>query len=401
MVFGNEGQMQRRQRISWAFTHGERSARRLMYCILYRGYNTKKRSRQKSHSFAEQSKAERITQAFHKRQSAPFKAEWETTIKRITRTLKMKKLSGLFKKYWLLFFFVIMFLFMAVFKISPHDLLTALSSLTISEILILITLYFLISLAFILQRKYLLKVLNFRTSFKNLVLIHFSSMAAHYSTPAKIGFPLSVYLLKKLENIPYPIGTSVIILELTVSTGLCGLLALLGALQFFTNQVYMLAVSLTACILISLILFFLVRWYFYKFGVKNRITDFIYKIYEALTKISFPKMLLYFFMTLLIQILSSLTLALLAGFMGAEVSLWQAIIVNTTAFFIGSISMVPMGLGVREASIFFYLRSMGVADGLIIPIAAIQRMLSTGLSFLLGMVFGAVLGIKTINDNKF
>ena len=315
------------------------------------------------------------------------------------RTLHMKRLSGLLKRYWLIFFFAILFLFMAIFKISPKDLLTALSSLTISEILILVILYFFISFALILQRKYLLAILNFRVTFKNLFLIHFSSMAAHYSTPAKIGFPLSIYLLKKFEDVPYSVGTSVIILELTLSTGICGLLALLGALQYVTHQVSMLAVSLFACILIGLVIFLLLRWYFNKFGVQNRVTDFIHNIYEALGKISLPQIALYFIMTLVVQILSGLTLALLAGFMQAKISVWQAIVVNSTAFFVGAVSMVPMGLGVREASIFFYLRNLGIADGVIIPIAAIQRMLSTGLSFLLGMIFGAVLGIDAIRKD--
>jgi len=312
----------------------------------------------------------------------------------------MENLSRLFKRYWLLFFFVILFLFMAVFKISPRDLLTALSSLTISEILILIILYFLISFTLILQRKYLLAVLTFRATFKNLFLIHFSSMAAHYSTPAKIGFPLSVYLLKKFEDISLSVGTSVIIFELTVSTGVCGLIALLGAFQFFTHQIHTLVVSFSACILLLLVTFFLGRWYLFKSAAQNRLTVFIRNIYEALAKISFLQILFYLFMTLLIQILSGLTLALLVGFLQAKISVWQAIVVNSTAFFIGAVSMVPMGLGVREASIFFYLRNLGIADGVIIPIAAIQRMLSTGLSFLLGMIFGAILGVEAINKNQ-
>lgn len=311
----------------------------------------------------------------------------------------MKNLSKLLKKYWLLFFFVILFLFMAVFKISPRDLLTALSSLTFSEIVILIVLYFLISLTLILQRKYLLAALSFRTAFKSLLLIHFSSMAAHYSTPAKIGFPLSVYLLKKFEDIPYSVGTSVIILELTVSTGVCGLLALLGAFQFFTHQIHTLVFFLSAFIFLFLITFFLVKWYLLRSGVKNRLIVFIQNIYEALTKISLLQIFLYFFITLLVQILSGLTLALLVGFMEAKISLWQAIVVNSTAFFIGAVSMVPMGLGVREASIFFYLRNLSIADSVIIPIAAIQRILSTGLSFLLGMIFGALLGIEAVNKD--
>ena len=57
---------------------------------------------------------------------------------------------------------------------------------------------------------------------------------------------------------------------------------------------------------------------------------------------------------------------------------------------------VPIGLGVREASMLFYLRHLGIPDDTGLSIVTIQRLLSTGLSFLLGSIIGAALGLKNL-----
>ncbi len=59
--------------------------------------------------------------------------------------------------------------------------------------------------------------------------------------------------------------------------------------------------------------------------------------------------------------------------------------------------MIPMGLGVREVSMLFYLKQFGIDSGTGITIVTIQRLLSTGLSFVLGAIFGTVIGIKNIS----
>jgi len=124
-------------------------------------------------------------------------------------------------RYWLLFFFVIVFFFMAIFQITLRDIWGAISSLKLWQFVLLLFIYLLISLFQIISRKYLLYSLLSPSKFKNLIFIHFSSMAAHYSTPAKIGFPLAVYLLHKFDKVPYATGTTMILIELIVSTTIC------------------------------------------------------------------------------------------------------------------------------------------------------------------------------------
>ena len=299
-----------------------------------------------------------------------------------------------------MFFFIIVFFLMAIFKISLRDIWIAISSLKLWQFVLLLFIFLLISLFHIIARKYLLYSLYSSATLKNLTLIHFSSMAAHYSTPAKIGFPLAVYLLNRLNNVPYATGTTVILIELIVSTTICGIIAFIGALFYLTGKTNIFIFSFS-CLLILVVLTFYGMHIFLKKGNENsRIYQFIKKVREAFSRIAISHLMIYMFLMILIQLLAGITLVLLSGFFSEELSLWQAVIANSTAFFLGAISMIPMGLGVREGSLLFYLRHLGITNEVGISIVTIQRLFSTGLSFVLGVIFGAILGVKNVSQDS-
>jgi uncharacterized protein (TIRG00374 family) len=93
------------------------------------------------------------------------------------------------------------------------------------------------------------------------------------------------------------------------------------------------------------------------------------------------------------------SLALLSFFFDTRISLWQAVVANSAAFFLGSLSMIPMGLGVREGSLIFYLSQFGVPNEVAIAIVVVQRLLSTGLSLVLGITLASLLGLRNITKN--
>jgi uncharacterized protein (TIRG00374 family) len=304
------------------------------------------------------------------------------------------------EKYWLLFFFVGLFVFMAFFRISFKDVWQTILTLRLWQLIVLLALYFLISFSFICVRKYLLYALNHSCSLRNLTYIHFSSLAAHYSTPVKIGFPLAVYLLKRFENIPYPQGTAVVLIELTVSTGICGMIAIFGGFFYFEKNSHdLFLIFLIAIVVISFLAG--VTGFVVKKRISNsRLGKFISDTGSAFAQVALSHIILYTGMMILTQFFSSLSLVLLCDFFSVDLSLGQALTAGSTAFFIGAISMIPMGLGTRDASLLFYLKLLGVSGGIGISIVTVQRLLSTGLSFVLGMIFSGILGIKNIRNQN-
>jgi uncharacterized membrane protein YbhN (UPF0104 family) len=310
-------------------------------------------------------------------------------------TVNLKKCI---QKYWLLLLFIILFALMALFKISLKEIADTLSHLKVWQLLVLLLLYGLISTAIIFSRKYLLYALSTAVTIRNLIYIHFSSMAAHYSTPAKIGFPLTVYLLKKFEDVPYGTGTAMILIELIVSTGICGVIALIGSFFYFTFDSRVLICLIVSLLALLVLVYLAARRMMGRTQKNGKIKEFTKSVIEAFSRISWKKGICYGLLMMFIQVLGSLYLVLLSLFFFEKLSLIQSLVANSTAFFLGAISMIPMGLGVREASMLFYLQHMGISNKVGLSIVTIQRLLSTGLSFVLGSLFGAGLGLKNASQ---
>jgi uncharacterized protein (TIRG00374 family) len=305
----------------------------------------------------------------------------------------------LIRRYWLLFFFIVIFVFMAIFRISFRDIWMAMSSLALWEFVLLLLIYLLITLFQIISRKYLLNSLLSPSKFKNLVFVHLSSMAAHYSTPAKIGFPMAVYLLHRFDKVPYATGTTMILIELIMSTTICGIIALVGTFFYFTSNTKVLVLSFSYLFIFGLLAFYGMRFFLKRVNENSRTYQFVKKVHEAFSRIEVSQLIVYTLLIVLIQLLAGITLVLLSGFLSEGLTLWHAMIANSTAFFLGSISMIPMGLGVREGSMLYYLKHLGMTNEIGISIVTIQRLFSTGLTFVLGMIFGTLLGVRNIDQD--
>jgi uncharacterized protein (TIRG00374 family) len=299
-------------------------------------------------------------------------------------------------RYWLIFFLIIVFMFMAIFKISLRDIWRTVSSIRVWQFGILFFVYLLVSSSLIISRKYLLYSLSHPSRFKNLFLIHFSSRAAHYSTPAKLGFPFTVYLLKRFENIPYTTGTVMILIEIAVNIGICGLIAFFGSYFYLSEKTNTILPLLLLLVIGTLTLYAAIH-VLKKIAGNSRLSQLIKNIYESFQHLDKRNSLLYILMVAFIQVLSSINLLLLAHFFSTGLSLWQAVVAQSAAFFLGALSMVPMGLGVREVSVLFFLYQVGIPKEIGLSIVTIQRLISTGLNFALGIIFGAVIGVKNIS----
>jgi uncharacterized membrane protein YbhN (UPF0104 family) len=294
-------------------------------------------------------------------------------------------------KYWYLLFFAVIILFMIVFRVSVKELWGAIRSLSLWQLMILFSIYFLLSGFNILLRKYLLVSLGTSPRLKNLVAIHFTSMAAHYSTPAKLGFPVTILLLKQLEDIPYTVGTTMVLIELVVSIAICGLIGAVGTLCYFSERSLVIPLSVLAVVLVFSIV---IGTFFRAKFPQNFLSRSIGRVSKAFRLLSFKRLVVYTGLQGAVQFCAGLNLFLLCVFFSVDISYVQAVVTGSAAFFAGALSMVPMGLGVREGSVLFYLDRFGITGPSALSVVTVQRLLSTGLSFFLGMVFGGSLGLK-------
>jgi uncharacterized membrane protein YbhN (UPF0104 family) len=303
-------------------------------------------------------------------------------------------------RYWLIVFFVLIGICILIFQVSFQEIGITLSALKLWQITILLLIFCLIAGVQVASRKYLLSTLHAACGFRNLIYIHFSTLAAHYSTPAKIGFPLAVYLLNKFENVPYSKGAAMILIELVISTGLCGIIALLYLPTLLKLPIQQSISGVLILLLSVMLVLFCIHVALKNISAENSVKSFFLNISSALKSIRVGQILIYMLFSLALRFLDGISLYFLSIFCAGTLTIWQAIVATSSAFFIGAVSMIPMGLGTRDVSLLLYLQHYNISDSTAIVIITLQRILSTGLSFLLGLVFGSILGIKHLTTEE-
>jgi len=300
-------------------------------------------------------------------------------------------------KYSIVFVILIIFILGWYSGISFEELLYNIRKLTFFQASILIIWFFVIASLSIIGKKVILSYLGYSVKTKNIVLIHFASISAHYSTPAKIGYPVSIYLLKKLENIPITISTASIVLELFVSVLITTTVGFFGTAIYFREQIHSFS-NILFVVLIVLTAIFVAAYFIYRNSQK--LQESITELKMAVRLLTIKKLVIYFAIQLGVQFAIAIHLIMITSFLGSGISFWFAMVSYSAAFIIGAVSMVPMGIGTRDVSMVYYLTGFGLSADIAVIIVAIQRVITTGVGYLLGLIASSIIGLKSVRDIK-
>ncbi|MDA9893970.1 flippase-like domain-containing protein [bacterium] len=303
-------------------------------------------------------------------------------------------ITTLLKKYSLLVFFIIIIIFALNTGINYEEIASVFKKLSLKSLTLLIFAFLGISVTNIFIKKVILFFLGHNVKTKNITLIHFASVSAHYSTPVKIGYPVTVFLLKKLENIPYVIATTSLVLELFTTLFLSGLITTIGFFLYFEKYLKLDTKTVVFGIM------FIILCYLLTFLLKKLKPEWSKNLNQAIKEISKKKLFIYFILQMLQLIAGAGFLKLVLYSFDQYISLWDALISNSSAFFVGAFSMIPMGIGSRDLTLLYYLKHFGVVDSISISVASVQRVISTGLGYFLGLLSSSFLGISQWNQNK-
>ena len=81
---------------------------------------------------------------------------------------------------------------------------------------------------------------------------------------------------------------------------------------------------------------------------------------------------------------------------GGSMNVVELVGISAAAFTLGSLSLLPMGLGVRDATLVALFVQAGADRDVAIAVAAFDRLLSTGVPLLLGILSAQILGLRAI-----
>lgn len=289
---------------------------------------------------------------------------------------------------------------------KPFDL-SIIRNLTVMNTAYIIILSIIPIIPYILGLRVLFFGIGYKPAIKPLYLILTSSLAMDYTNPMKLGFPLRAYLYKKVLNIPLSVGTASIGIEIFNQIFLLSIVSIFGIMDIFSEYGIKipLAVIMTLLLLTCPIIFFKpmkLKKYTEKFPFKNVTNKFLEvgtRCQKGIRKADKKSMLLFSFLLFVTQVLHGIRLFVILAILGIEINPVHCVYIHFISTLIATISMIPMGLGTRDASIVLLLMKLGVPNEIAISVALIERVVITGTSFILGSISASVLGIRLFTES--
>ena len=295
-----------------------------------------------------------------------------------------------------------------LYYLSKNIDLSVISNLSLRNIFYLLVLSILSILTYVLSLRILLEGMGYKTSPKSLYLILTSSLATNYVNPVKIGLPLRVYLYKKVLNIPLSVGTASLGIEIFIQIFLLSIVSIIAIMNLFTDysiKIPLLAITLLLILFCSIIFFEPTKLKRYTNRLPfentiNRLIDVGNSAQDGIKRTEIKSILLFSFLIFVMYIISAIRLFVILMIFGVSINPLHVVYVQFISGLLATVSMIPMGLGIKDASIVVLLMNLGIPNEVAISAALIERTLTTGLNFVLGAVSASALGIKFLEFRK-
>jgi len=250
--------------------------------------------------------------------------------------------------------------------------------------------------------------IDWNRSFGQLYLVVTASLAANYSTPVKVGIPLRVYLYKRFMGIGPATGSALVGLELLLGTLVPAVISILALVLLLPEGelALPLLVAAGAAVAVAAIAFVRSRSYDRVAarlplpGIGRRLLAPGGGFVTAVRGVPLSSLAtaagVYAAMFVFVGVRSFYAFELFGGSMNVV----ELVGISAAAFTLGSISFLPMGLGVRDATLVALFVQAGADRDVAIAVTALDRVLSTGVPFLLGILSAQILGLRAVDQPK-
>ncbi|MBN2392397.1 MAG: flippase-like domain-containing protein [Anaerolineae bacterium] len=247
----------------------------------------------------------------------------------------------------------------------------------------------------------LLYGLGYNVHFGLLWLAVTSSMSSNYLTPVKAGIPVRLWLYKALLNVPVTAGGASVVVESALGMLLGVGLAIVGAPRLLPDRnVQDIAVILGFGVLGALIVLLspqlsetLVRWVVPKRYIAKILhweSQFCNSLRSVPVKILVWVIILYSVRLAIRALCIYLVLYASGGFTN-----WlDLLFAQAISGMVGIISMLPTGLGARDASMTLLLMNLGIPQDIALVGVLVDRVLWTLTPFGIGLLSINILSFK-------
>ncbi|NMB77576.1 MAG: flippase-like domain-containing protein [Methanomicrobiales archaeon] len=259
--------------------------------------------------------------------------------------------------------------------------------------------YALLTLAFILTNlnvivkiyrwQYISQLYECEIPFTESTKIVVGSFFVSGATPAKVGEIVKAYLMKKRHNLSLINGVSGILYERVFEIAILFLVSM-GIFSLGLQEKNLIILQLT----LALLVIFLIA-YFFADQVAGLARNLINKTKIATidsANLQFRKLapkhaLIIFLISAAAWILEFLRLWVVVKAFGFDLSLFQVSVFFSLAVLIGFLSQIPIGIGVFEGSLAFFLKEAGIPSYYAFGIALVDRVISMYYVMIIGLIY--------------
>ena len=285
---------------------------------------------------------------------------------------------------------------------------------------VILAMFFISLLPFItaLRMRFLLLTLDdVSRRFKDLAIVEFITMFVFSTAPAKLFLPTKALLLNKLCNTKMNDGLSIAAFEYAFDVGVVLLLTMLGIILYFKDipHISILKFEFILSLIIGLILlFFYLPSNIFDNLVKKAEQIHIRVIKDVTTRIlrtvieirstwisliSNKKILIILPITFISWIVLTISIEFLFLSVNYPVSLFWILIITASSVFIGGVTAIPGGLGVREASMVFLYGMLGIPMEIGLLVAIGSRLIIIP-SLIIGYGLSSYVGINILKNGE-
>jgi len=271
-----------------------------------------------------------------------------------------------------------------------------------------------------LRMNYLLSSINdLRPPLEDLCIVEYINKFLLYIAPFKLHLPAKAVLLKKMCKVKAHDSVSVVTFEYALDSSITIFIGIVGALVLFKNLPYISLIevrNLLAIIILCIIAFFCLPSSVFESLLRKseRITINIIKkplsfalqnikaIRETWKMLLFNGRMCYVLpITALFWGISVLATESLFLSTGHCVPLHWILVVMTCGIFVGGVTTIPGGLGIREATMVLLYGALGVPNEVGVIVVLVSRLLMMP-AIALGYVFAMKMGFRHIisSDSK-
>ncbi len=263
-------------------------------------------------------------------------------------------------------------------------------SLLSPEIWLLIILLFLIvQLLNIWYFKIILARMCTIHSIAKLSQILFASYSFNYAGPLKLGMPLRVFLFKQVLAVPYGVGIATVV----ATTGL-DVLVMITLVLSLSAWIYLSPfVGLSLALFVCAIFIGLVAL---SRSLPFQRPKWLSGFLADLANLSPSMVLGAIFLSATKLVCMALASWIVLAALGAPVGFTQLTFVYFSSHLAGLLSLVPMGLGIKDASIIGLLTGMNTSPSITVAFVAVDRLMWSVIPLLIGLLAGWHLGIGEI-----